>query len=648
MNENINMKTKALIVFCFTMLATSFAQEKKSKADNLFYGYDYKNAIVEYQSEMAKAPLNNGQLLNMADSYFKLGNFEDASKIYLDVHKRDTIMSSHRFNKMLQSLAKTSNTDRVKAFLSAKQASFSNELLENADFNYELLNSEMGDDVDFQIFNIDGNSPQADFAPSFFKDKLLFSTGRIQKSKSTYVPSGESFLDIYVAQINSDGNIFSATSFTEIPNSKFHEATPYFSEEIGKLFYILSNTQGGELRYDENGKNSLAIGMSDTKGDLRFLLKDLSTSFYYPFYDAKSSKLYFAANLEEGFGGTDIYYVYTNNGQIMSEPTNLGPRVNSPGNEIAPYILDGSLYFSSDIFYGIGGMDMYKTNMHSDGSFSIPINLGKGINTTFDDFGLILKDNDPDGLLGYFSSNRNGGKGNDDIYGFRTKENLGLKTFALKGRVLNLNSKSGVVKAQVRLLGNDGGVLKEAYTNENGDFRLEIPWREQVTVQATKDRHSIFSVTYNENEFDGVQKGAFNIGLSLIDDVLTEKEGKQLVKIQKFYFDTGNAEITPKIKTELDKVVDAVQRFPQLKLAIESHTNSKGSNRSNNQLSQKRADAIKSYLIQNGLSASNILSATGYGEDKLINNCADGVFCLDFLHNQNERTNIVIANFDEL
>ena len=648
MNENINMKTKALIVFCFTMLATSFAQEKKSKADNLFYGYDYKNAIVEYQSEMAKAPLNNGQLLNMADSYFKLGNFEDASKIYLDVHKRDTTMSSHRFNKMLQSLAKTSNTDRVKAFLSAKQASFSNELLENADFNYELLNSEMGDDVDFQIFNIDGNSPQADFAPSFFKDKLLFSTGRIQKSKSTYVPSGESFLDIYVAQINSDGNIFSATSFTEIPNSKFHEATPYFSEEIGKLFYILSNTQGGELRYDENGKNSLAIGMSDTKGDLRFLLKDLSTSFYYPFYDAKSSKLYFAANFEEGFGGTDIYYVYTNNGQIMSEPTNLGPRVNSPGNEIAPYILDGSLYFSSDIFYGIGGMDMYKTNMHSDGSFSIPINLGKGINTTFDDFGLILKDNDPDGLLGYFSSNRNGGKGNDDIYGFRTKENLGLKTFALKGRVLNLNSKSGVVKAQVRLLGNDGGVLKEAYTNENGDFRLEIPWREQVTVQATKDRHSIFSVTYNENEFDGVQKGAFNIGLSLIDDVLTEKEGKQLVKIQKFYFDTGNAEITPKIKTELDKVVDAVQRFPQLKLAIESHTNSKGSNRSNNQLSQKRADAIKSYLIQNGLSASNILSATGYGEDKLINNCADGVFCLDFLHNQNERTNIVIANFDEL
>ncbi len=603
--------------------------------------------IVEYQKEMDNAPLRNGQLLNLADSYYKLGNFQNASKIYLDVHKRDTTMSNNRFNKMLQSLAKTSNTDRVKAFLSSKQASFSNELLENAEFNYELLNSSNDNASTFQVFNLDANSPQIDFSPSFFKEKLLFSSSRVQKSKKIYEPSGEAYMDIYVARINNDGNIFSATPFTEIPNSKFHKATPFFSEETGKLFYTLSNTQGGELRFDENGKNSLAIGMSDTKGELRYLLKDLSTSFYYPFYDAKSSKLFFAANFEDGFGGTDIYYVYTNNGQIMSEPTNLGPRVNSPGNEIAPYIFDNSLYFSSDVFYGIGGMDMYKANMHSDGSFGIPINLGKDVNTTFDDFGLILKDIGPEGLLGYFSSNRTGGKGNDDIYGFKVKEDLGLKTFSLKGKVVNLKSKGSILKAQLRLLDEDGGIIKEVYTNENGDFRFEIPWRKEVTVQATKDRYSIFSVTYNESEYDSVKKGAFNIGLSSIDDLLTEKEGKQVVRIEKFYFDKGNADITPKIKIELDKVVDAVQRFPQLKLSIESHTNSKGSNKNNSQLSQRRADAIKMYLTKNGLISSNI-NAIGFGEDKLINNCADGVYCLEFLHNQNERTHIVIANFDEL
>ena len=290
---------------------------------------------------------------------------------------------------------------------------------------------------------------------------------------------------------------------------------------------------------------------------------------------------------------------------------------------------------------------MYKANMHSDGSFGIPINLGKDVNTTFDDFGLILKDIGPEGFLGYFSSNRRGGKGNDDIYGFKVIEDLGLKTFSLKGKVVNLKSKENILKAQLRLLDEDGGLIKEVYTNENGDFRLEIPWRKEVTVQATKDRYSIFSVTYNESEYDSVQKGAFNIGLSSIDDLLTEKEGKKVVKIQKFYFSKGKADITPKIKIELDKVVDAVQRFPQLKLSIESHTNSKGSNKNNSQLSRRRADAIKMYLTKNGLSSSNI-NAIGYGEDKLINNCADGVYCLEFLHNQNERTHIVISNFDEL
>lgn len=392
----------------------------------------------------------------------------------------------------------------------------------------------------------------------------------------------------------------------------------------------------------------MAIGMSDIRGDLRFLLKDLSTSFYYPFYEAKTSKLYFAANFEDGFGGTDIYYVYTNNGQIMSEPTNLGPRINSPGNEIAPYIFDNSLYFSSDVFYGFGGMDMYKANMLSDGSFGIPINLGKGINTTYDDFGLILRDNGPDGLLGYFSSNRTGGKGNDDVYGFKVKEGLGLKTFSLKGRVVNLKSNESILKAQVRFLDSEGKVLKEVYTNEDGEFRIEIPWREQVTVQATKDRHSFFSVTYNENEFENVQKMSFNIGISYIDDLLTEKEDKPVLKLQNFYFDKGKDIITPLIREELDKVVDAVQRFPQLKLRIETYTDSRGSSNTNKKLSQSRADAIKYYLIKTGLSSTNIDSAIGYGEENLTNKCADGVYCLDFLHKQNDRSLIVVTNSDEL
>ncbi|MGB5667575.1 MAG: OmpA family protein [Maribacter sp.] len=642
------MKTKSLLLFFFMVLTTSFAQEKMSKADKYFYSYAYNSAITQYQNELREAPLKNNQMLNLADAYYKVGDFENASKIYLDINKIDTTMSSHRFNKMLQSLAKTSNIDRVKSFLNSKRTSFSNELLENADFNFELLESVSGEVTDFNVFNINGNSPQADFAPSFYKDELLFSSGRIQKSKDKYEPSGESFLDIYVARINPDGNITSANAFTKIPESKFHKATPYYSEELNKLFYILSNTDQGQLRFDDNGKNSLAIGIADSNGNLNFLLKDLSISFYYPYYDAKSSRLYFAANFDDSYGGTDIYYVFTNNGQIMSEPTNLGPRINSPGNEIAPYIFNNSLYFSSDIFYGVGGMDIYKSNMHSDQTFSIPINLGKGINSESDDFGFILKDNGPDGLIGYFSSNRKGGKGNDDIYGFKTKESPGLKTFALKGGVVNLNSKRGVAKAQVRVLDKDGNVIKEVYCDDDGQFRFEIPWREQVTIQATKERHSVFSVSYNQSEYESVQGRSFNMGISFVDDMLTEEEGKSVIKLENFYFDKGKADITPLIQAELDKVVDAVQRFPQIKLQIETHTDSRGSSNTNKKLSQQRADAIKLYLIKTGLSSNNIVSTIGYGEEKIINNCTDGVFCLDFLHKKNDRSLIVVANADEL
>jgi outer membrane protein OmpA-like peptidoglycan-associated protein len=629
------------------ILATTFAQEKKSKADILFYGYDYKSAIVEYQREMTKAPLKNSQLLNLADSYYNMGDYKKASEVYLDVHKKDTVMSSNRFNKMLQSLSKTASNERVKAFLNSKRGSFSNELLENAEFNEELLSGDE-DNSEMEIFNLNGNSPQADFAPGFYNDKLLFSSGRAKSNKKTYEPSGESYLDIYEGRISEDGNVRSVNPFTAIAESKFHKATPFFSKELGKLFYVLSNTWEGELLFDDNGKNALAIAMSDMRGSLTFLLKDLSTSFYYPYYDAVSSKLYFAASFEDSYGGTDLYYVYTNNGQIMSEPTNLGPRVNSPGNEIAPFIFDNSLYFSSDIFYGVGGMDMYKAKMHTDGSFGIPINLGKSINSTSDDFSLILKENGPDGLLGYFSSNRGGGKGNDDIYGLKVKNGVGLKTFTMKGRVVNLNSKDGIDKSQVRLIDKEGNVLKESYTNENGEFRIEIPWQEEVTVQATKERHSVFTASYMENELEKVQNSNLNLGLSFIDDLLTENEGKPVIKLQKFYFDTGKADITPTIQTELDKVVDAIQRFPQLKLIIETHTNSKGSKASNQKLSQNRSDAIKNYLLQKGVISTNIVASIGYGEEKLTNKCADGVYCLDFLHKQNDRTLIVIANSEEL
>tara|TARA_R110001592_G_scaffold107829_2_gene301716 strand:- start:685 stop:1674 length:990 start_codon:yes stop_codon:yes gene_type:complete len=328
----------------------------------------------------------------------------------------------------------------------------------------------------------------------------------------------------------------------------------------------------------------------------------------------------------------------------MSAPVNLGPRINSPGNEISPFIFDGSLYFSSDVFYGLGGMDVYKSNIISSDSFTIPVNLGEGINSTKDDFGFIIKENENKDWSGYFASNRKGGKGGDDLYSFSLKNAPGLKTFSLRGKVVNLKKKVGLGEVQVRLLNHEGVLLKEVNSTVEGDFRIEIPWQKQVTIQAVKDGYSIFSTSYSEEGMEEIQTSTYVLGLAKLEDLVLESEGKTILKLDKFYFDKGKAGLNAQVETELKKVVDAVLRFPQLKLKIETYTDSRGSNSYNKKLSQDRSSVIKDYLLKNGLTSNNIVDAIGYGEEMIKNNCTNGAYCLDFLHKQNERTLFVVVN----
>lgn len=649
--SKMNATIRIRILLFITYLATSLvmAQDKNSKGDEFFFAYDYNNAIVEYQKEMAETDLSNGQLLNLADSYFQTQNYRNASNLYMQVNKEDSIISNHRFNKMLQSLAKISEPERINSFVNTKSSLLSNELLENADFNIELFeaNSNKGT-KNFQLFNIDANSQQSDFSPTFYTDRFLFSSGRGKKSKKRYEPGGEAYLDIFIGRFGQDGNILSANQFSEIPDSKYHKATPYYSEKLKRLFYILSNTENGELSFDENGRNALALGIAYDDGTFRFLLKDLSTSFYYPFYSEASGRMYFAANFKDSYGGTDLYYVQTSNGQVMSEPINLGPRINSPGNEIAPYIFDNSLYFSSDVFYGLGGMDIYKSNIQEDNNYSIPVNLGKSINSTFDDFGFIIKEHGSGGYLAYFASNRPGGKGKDDIYGLKTNELPGLKTLMFKGQVVNKNSGSGINNTELNILTADGEVIRELVTAEDGTFQLEIPWRDEIMLTATKEKHSIFAKSFDKISLEELQKNTLIINMAFLEDMVKTKEDKPVIKLNDFFFVPNKSEITPAIAMELDKVVAVVQEFPEIKLQIESHTDSRGSTSSNKRVSQMRSDAVRDYLISKGVQNANIAGSIGYGEEKILNNCTNGVYCIEFLHNKNLRTLIVVANYDTL
>ncbi|WP_420321607.1 OmpA family protein [Flagellimonas sp.] len=631
----------ALSFFILGIMLCS-AQSKRSKGDTYFFQYDYRNAITAYESDLAKGILTEEQYLNLADCYFQNNNFEKASKAYIELYEKDKLDDKHHLNKMLQSISKSSKKERIEAFLTTMSSKFPKEFLENMEFNTQLLSGDTdGQNLDFKVFNLKTNSPQLDFSPSFYDNKLLFSSGRILGKKKNSRSGG--YLNIYEASVAQDGQITSAIPFTGIAHSDFHKATPSYSKELQSIFYVMSNTENGELSFDENGKNALAIAMQQKGGPLRLLLKDLSTSFYYPFYDHQNGKLYFSANFDDGYGGTDIYFVYTNNGQIMSAPINLGPRINSSGNEIAPFIFENSFYFSSDVFYGLGGMDIYKSNVEGD-NFSIPVNLGKGINSSEDDFGLVMR-NEGDGLLGYFASNRPGGKGQDDIYGFKVDQKPGLRTLALKGKVVKLNRKSDVVpKTAVRLWDMQGTLLAETYSDDEGNYRLEIPWKNQVILEAGKERFSTLNRQLGEEEMTQIGNSDYDIEIASYDDLVEEKEGQMVVKMKNFFFGRSSTSLTPEIEAELDKAVAFVREFPMVQLRIETYTDSRGGSSTNFRLTQGRSDAIKAYLIKHGVPSTNIIYSIGYGEDKILNNCTNGVYCLEMLHRQNQRSLIVVLN----
>ena len=636
-----------IIGLCMVTIGSLRAQED-SRADRLYFEYSYQAAVKAYEEEMKETLLSSKQQLNLADAYFRTGQYDKASDTFMEVYKRDSLMTNAQFNTMLQALSKTSGPERAKAFLSTRSDQLSPALMENTAFNYEILEDVAASELDYGIYDPGINSAQSDFAPAFFgPDQLLFSSSRPLAKKETYGPTGESYLNIYTTTLQSGGQAGRPATVPWIPGIEYHQATPFYSEQLQAIFFVQSNMEEEYLAFDPNGKNSLAICRAGRDGSFEYLFRDLSTSFYYPFYDDRSGKLYFAADFDKGYGGTDLYYVYTNRGQIMSEPVNLGPQVNTPGNEIAPFIFDGSLYFSSDVFYGQGGMDIYKSEVLDGDFYSIPVNLGPGINSPQDDFGFIIRENTQGGYLGYFASNRPGGSGNDDIYGFRVPEKPGLMTLVVRGTVQDPGG-IGIEKAFVRLFDPDGKLIRETYSGEDGVFRMEIPWRENVRVVAGRERFETVDLGGTALNPEMVSGQALKIQLTPVEAVVQQQADRTLLRMERFHFDSGSTRITPQIASVLDQAAESLMKFPDLRIQIEAHTDSRGSANRNLDLSQKRAEAIRDYLVSKGVAPETFQEVTGYGEQQIINNCTDGVYCLDMLHKQNERYPFVVLNYNDL
>ena len=499
----------------------------------------------------------------------------------------------------------------------------------------------------FYIKNLDFNSENSDFSPMLVGDNtMVFTSAKDSLFLNTrrYKWNNQPFLDLYIGNIDTSSN--SLSNVKKLPksiNTKYHEATASFSPDH-QTIYFTRNNYGKKLKRDKKGINHLKIYRSTKNGKewssaVELPFNSESYSRGHPAVSPDGKQLFFVSDMPGGFGKTDIYVVDILEDGGFSAPKNLGKALNTSEKEMFPFITESSIYFSSDRPLGFGGLDIYKAN-YSEDLFEVATNIGQPLNSNRDDFSYII---DEQGDKGYFASNRKGGKGDDDIYSFkRFLVEQPLDKTSIKGTVTELITGTILPNAIVALLDENNNKIDEVTTDADGQFVFDEVLNDATyTVQTNLPEYfeQLTPVVTAEN----TAPVSLDIELERLEEMIVVEDGAKKLKPDVIYFEFDKFSITTKAATELDKIVEVLQSYPGMAIKIESHTDSRGKRAYNRYLSDKRAKASKDYLISKGIAPDRILSAKGYGEDRLLNPCTDGTPCSRSQHELNRRSEFIIV-----
>lgn len=493
-----------------------------------------------------------------------------------------------------------------------------------------------------KIKNLSINSPYSDFSPMFHNSsELVFASARDTSFLTTrrYRWTNQPFLDLYVAQKkNEEGELFGTKKFSRKINTKYHEASVAFAPDQ-KTIYFTRNNYGKKLKRGKEGVNHLKIyrskwvdGEWTEAEELPLNSENYSTG--HPAISPDGKKMYFVSDRPGGFGETDIYVVDIHENGGFSEPKNLGRTVNTDAKEMFPYVTEGGLYFSSNRPMGLGGLDVYHSDV-SHGIFGVAVNLGEPVNSIRDDFSYII---DASGQQGYFASNRKGGKGDDDIYSFVQTENLN----AISGEVKDVQTGELLEDATVQLLDSEGKLLAAYSSNAVGGYIFpNLSPNTKYTIKTAKDGYFEDSraVSTKANE-----RIVVNPTLKVVNDIIDTEKNIVSLDPEAIHFDFDSFKVRPRAAQELDKLVAILKEHKKLVIKIEAHTDAIGDASYNKYLSEKRANSTKDYLISQGVDPSQIESAMGYGEERLLNNCSDGQRCTAEKHRLNRRSEFIIVS----
>lgn len=611
--------------FVIASMTLSAQNKDTEKADKLFNRFEYVDASAEYLKLVDKGKADNYVYKQLADSYYNVFNTKEAIKWYgKATQEKQDAETYYRYAQMLKAEGKYEESNAQMQKFASMMPNDQRAVAFKQDPNY--LPKLKSQTKLFDEKSLDINSDQSDFGAVLTNDNTLYFASARNKSRKTYGWNEEPFLDLYKSTYNANGTFSEPVNVSEI-NTKFHDGPASISADGNTMYFASESFKEGQFEKDKTKKlkfGQVYLFKATKEGDkwtnvkaLPFTSKEYSTS--NPSISKDGKTLYFSSNMPGSIGGNDIWKVTVNADGGFGTPENLGPKVNTEGNESFPFITDDNrLFFASDGRKGFGGLDVFVIDFNKKTDAT---NVGAPVNTAKDDFAFSFNTAKN---IGFFSSNRTG---NDNIY--QATPVCGVEVVTIVR-----DAKTGAIlsDARVAILDEKKNVIETRTTAADGQVVYSVDCNKAYTLQVAKDGYesNVFPVAKTNG-------GTVNVNADLqpIDVIVTPTE----IVLKEIFFEFNKSNITQEGAFELDKLVQVMKNNDQLVIMVKSHTDNRGSDEYNMNLSDRRAKSTVQYVISKGIDKSRI-SGKGYGESEPKIDCKEN--CTEEEYAKNRRSEFLI------
>jgi len=710
-----NMKKLLVIIFVFSIQFIKAQDPELARAKRFFDKTYYSESIILYEKLVQEKPLQE-VIKNLADSYFYTNDLIKAQRYYrLLIKNYNEGLDRNYYFRYAQALKATNSYDDANVALKEYYSkSGNNEDVLNFEKELKTLENVSAIGKRFEIKNLAINTPNSEFGAVKYNDNLVFAGVKLKPGlfDKKFKWDNETYLNLVSIPLK---NINSADStvhyFAKELKTGMHEANAVFTKDGKTIYFTRNYSKKGTKKTNDQKISNLQIfkaelvdGKWTNITSLPFNSPDYSTE--HPALSADEKVLYFASDMPGTLGSFDIYSVNINKG-AFDTPKNLGPIINTDKKEQFPFVsADGKLYFSSDGHLGYGSLDVFVSEINGN-EYSKPLNVGLPLNSNLDDFAFNIDSNTKEG---YFASNREGGKGSDDIYQFKEIKDLiveDCKQF-IAGIITDADTKLALENATVILQDSEGKTLNTITTSVGGKFNFTVACEAFYKVSAFKEKYTNESKTLTLNKTRDAINDA-SLALKSLDvikleereaadkkrkqeliieeenkkkevlasielkqkekkakealivaaeakktekvkqileqekDVVKDNKDRLIIKTDPIYFDYNLWYIRKESKVVLSRVVELMRKYPEMVIEIGSHTDSRGNEKFNENLSQKRANSTRDFIIESGINAKRVM-AKGYGESVPIIKCKTDDACSEEEHELNRRSEFVIKN----